>query len=158
MTTFRRRTAVAALLLVPALSACQFQTDHVYQPGVGVNDRSGAVNVLNSTVVSETDGTGVFAGTLVNTDNTKRDTLVSVQVGGGESVDSGAALPAGGLVNFATAHKQVVLSGDDIKQGGYVDLTFTFANGQSTTVHTPVVAPTNEFSDVKVPGSSGAKH
>ena len=45
----QRRAAIAALLLAPALTACGFneQTDQVYQPAVGVNDRSDNVYVLN---------------------------------------------------------------------------------------------------------------
>ena len=46
----QRRVAIAALLLAPALTACGFseQTDQVYQPAVGVNDRSDTVYVLSA--------------------------------------------------------------------------------------------------------------
>jgi len=59
----RRSIASAAVLLtVPALSACGVsfgaQTDQVYNPSVGVDDRSGAVDVLNALVVSGANGSG----------------------------------------------------------------------------------------------------
>ena len=68
----QRRLAIAALLLVPALASCGFnaQTDQVYQAAVGINDRSGEVDILNALIVSGEDGSGTFAGTLVNKDTT----------------------------------------------------------------------------------------
>jgi len=69
LTPVRRRLAALALvLLVPSLGACGFgyQTDKVYQPAVGVNNRSGAVAVLGAVVVSGSDGSGTFVTSLVN--------------------------------------------------------------------------------------------
>ena len=58
----RRRIAAASLvLLVPVLAACsssEYQTDQVYQPGVGVNERSGTVDVLGAVVVRTSEGEG----------------------------------------------------------------------------------------------------
>ena len=69
LTPVRRRLAALALvLLVPGLGACQYQTDQVYQPGVGVNNRDGTVDVLGAVVVSSTDGKGTFVASLVNQD------------------------------------------------------------------------------------------
>jgi hypothetical protein len=61
----RRRLATAALLLaVPALSSCSVsfgaQTDQVYNPSAGVDDRSGSVDVLNALVVSGAAGSGTW--------------------------------------------------------------------------------------------------
>ena len=80
-TTSRRIAAFAVLLAVPTLSSCgvnfSAQTDQVYTPAEGVNDRSGDVDVLNALVVADTDGTGRFiAGLANNTD--KEETLTGI--------------------------------------------------------------------------------
>jgi hypothetical protein len=148
MSTVRRRVATAALvLLVPMLAACGFgaQTDQVYQAAAGTNDRDGVVDVLNALVVSDTDGQGTFAGTLVNKGTTK-DTLVSVtDASGTVAVD----VPAGQAVNLAT-EGQVRLQGSDIKAGNFVSLTLQFAGGQTTELAVPVVAHTGDYVDVPV--------
>jgi copper(I)-binding protein len=148
MSPVRRRVAVAALvLLVPILAACGFgaQTDQVYQAGAGVNNRDGAVDVLNALIVSDTDGQGTFAGTLVNK-GTTNDTLVSMSSSSGQvSVE----VPAGQAVNLATDGKVRVQS-DDIEPGNFVSLTLQFASGQSTEVDVPVVSHSGDYADVPV--------
>ena len=77
LTSARRRlAAVALVLLVPLLGACGFgyQTDQVYQPSVGVNDRDGTVDVLGAVVVSSADGQGTFVASLVNKDQSRSPT------------------------------------------------------------------------------------
>ena len=70
----RRLAALAMVLLVPLLGACGFgyQTDQVYQPGVGVNNRAGTVDVLGAVVVSASDGEGTFVASLANKDIEER--------------------------------------------------------------------------------------
>ncbi len=103
-----RRVAIAALLLAPALTACGFneQTDQVYQPAVGVNDRSASVYVLNAVVVSGVDGSGTFAGTLVNTDTTADDTLDSVSGSGITDSPGTVDVPAGGNARLADERRR----------------------------------------------------
>lgn len=152
----RRRAAVAALLLVPALSACGFnvQTDQVYQPAEGVNERSGEVDVLNALVVSAEDGSGTFAGSLANGDQADADELTSITGQGLEiELDEPVEIPAAGLVNFAE-EGNVAVTGDDVLAGGFVTLTFTFSSGQSTTVKMPVVVHGGDYADVPVPSDS----
>lgn len=150
----QRRVAIAALLLAPALTACGFnvQTDQVYQPAVGVNDRSGAVDVLNAVIVSGEDGSGTFAGTLVNT-GTEADRLDSVSGPGITASRRTIDIPAGGNA-FLAESGQVTLQGDDIEPGAFVELTLSFGNGQTTTVKAPVVAAADDFADVPLPKST----
>jgi copper(I)-binding protein len=148
MSTVRRRVAAAALvLLVPMLAACGFgaQTDQVYQAAAGSNNRDGVVDVLNALIVSDTDGQGTFAGTLVNK-GTSKDTLVSV-TGATGTVD--VDVPAGQAVNLAT-EGQVRLQSDDIKPGDYVTLTLQFSSGQTTEIAVPVMAHSGDYADVPV--------
>lgn len=150
----QRRTAIAALLLAPALTACgfNFQTDQVYQPSVGVNDRSGSVDILNALVVSGTDGSGTFAGTLVNGDPTEDDRLDSVTGPDVTTSKSVIPVPAGGTALLAKTG-QVTVEGADVEPGTFVELTFSFASGQTTTVKVPVVAATGDYADVPLPDS-----
>ncbi len=87
LTPVRRRLAtLAVVLLVPGLSACTYQTDQVYQAGVGVNDRDGTVDVLGAVVVASDDGRGTFVTSLVNNDLEEPQTLTGVT-----TADSGDA-------------------------------------------------------------------
>ena len=102
--TRRRLAAVAMVLLVPVLGACGFgyQTDQVYQPGVGVNNRTGSVDILGAVVVSSLEGEGTFVASMVNKDTKNDDTLVSVT---GDGLDVQLPAPvkiaADTLVNLA---------------------------------------------------------
>ena len=148
----QRRVAIAALLLAPALTACGFseQTDQVYQPAVGVNDRSDTVYVLNALVVSGTDGSGTFAGTLVNTDPTADDTLDTVTGSGITASQQTVDVPAGGNARLAESG-DVTLEGDGIVPGKFVRLTLGFSSGQTTTIKVPVVAAAGDYADVPLP-------
>lgn len=148
----RRLAAFAMVLLVPTLGACGFgyQTDQVYQPGVGVNDRSGQVDILGAVVVSSLNGEGTLVTTLVNGSDTKDATLVNVS--GTDLTASVAApvkVPAGGLVNLADAGA-VSVTGDTIKPGKFARLTLTFDGGQKTEINAPVVPYDGEFGDVRL--------
>ncbi len=154
----RRRAAavVATLLLVPALAACGFnvQTDQVYQPAEGVNDRSGQVDILNALVVSGTDGEGTFAGTLVNNSQTDGDELTQVTAKDAEvKMAEPVKIPAGDLVNLADSGT-VTVAGDPVVPGGYVTLIFSFANGQTTEVQVPVVTAQGDYAKVPLPGEN----
>jgi hypothetical protein len=153
----QRRVAIAALLLAPALAACGFneQTDQVYQPAVGINDRSGEVDILNALIVSGVDGSGTFAGTLVNKDQTTPDTLDSVTGPGITSRRVSVDVPAAGVARLAESG-DVAVKGSAIKPGTFVELTLAFSSGQSTTVKVPVVAATGDYVDVPLPGDATA--
>ncbi|WP_310962268.1 copper chaperone PCu(A)C [Nocardioides terrisoli] len=144
----RRLAGPALLLLIPLTAACGFgaQTDQVYQAAAGSNNRSGEVDILNAVVVSKTPGTGTFAGTLVNKNQTQADQLVSVS----DAVSNKTIkIPPAGAVNLATSGK-IRLSDPSIKAGGYVELTLQFASGQTTKINTPVFSNTAYFAKVPV--------
>ena len=128
------------VLLVPTLGACGFdyQTDQVYQPGVGVNNRDGSVDVLGAVVVSSTDGEGTFVASLVNKSDND-DTLESVT---GEDLQAQVSSPvevkADTLVNLADTGA-VSVTGENVEPGKFVRLTLQFEGGQKTEVNVPVV-------------------
>lgn len=152
---FQRRAAIASLLLLaPALGACGFsaQTDQVYQAAVGPDARDSDVDVLNAVVVTNGTGQGTFAGSLVNNTGTA-DAIENVTADAGVSILPGGALtiPAYGLVNLSNLLENgkipLVLDGDPVAAGGYVTLTFTFANADPVTIEAPVVDNTGVNED-----------
>ena len=159
----RRRLALAALpLAIPALSACTVnfdaQTDQPYNASVGVDDRSGEVDVLNALVVSGSPGSGTVIATLVNNDPDQADSLASVAGAGADSsvkVTFGGPtdIANGGLLNLATSGR-IAVRGDQVTPGGVVRLTFTFQRSKAITVNAPVVANTSEYSTVRLPTGS----
>jgi len=149
MSTLRRRIAAASLLvLAPVITACGFseQTDAVYQSSTGVNARTGQVWILNALVVTGTDGEGTFAGTLVNQSQSQSGQLVSVS---GATGTVHVVVPPASPVNLATKGK-IRISDPAIVPGGYVKLSFQFANGQTTQLNVPVVANEGDYADVPV--------
>jgi hypothetical protein len=159
-----RSIAVAAVLLAaPVLSSCGVsfgaQTDKPYNPAVGVDDRSGSVDVLNALIVSGDDGSGTVVAGLVNNDEQNADTLKSVTGSGDDAavkvqVSGPTTIPAGGLLNLAE-QGGVTATGPQVKAGTFVTLTFAFDRGQAITVDVPVVnnAVTGDYGDVKVPSA-----
>jgi hypothetical protein len=157
----RRSVAVVALVLaVPVVSSCGVgfneQTDQVYNPAAGVDDRSGSVNVLNALVVSGTDGSGTVIASLVNEDQTHSDTLQGVAGAGSDSslkVTPGGSttIPAGGVLNLATQGK-IFVRGTRVVPGNLVEITFSFDRARSVTLKAPVVSHDDPvYADVQVP-------
>jgi hypothetical protein len=148
----QRRVVIAALLLAPTLAACGFsaQTDQVYQPAVGIIDRSGTVDILNALIVSGEDGSGTFAGTLVNKSTTADDRLDSVTGPGITASRRTVALDPEGAANLGKTG-QIQVRGDGVVPGKYVELTLVFHSGQSTTVKVPVVPAGGDYADLPLP-------
>lgn len=146
------------VLLLPTLGACGFdyQTDQVYQPAVGVNDRSGAVNVFGAVVVSGSDGGGTFVASFVNTHPDKPAKLTSIS--GEDDVVVRIVKPVeiapDTLVNLAPLGA-VSVTGEPVSAGAFVRLTLEFDSGQKTEVNVPVVDKAEEFSEVS-PAISGS--
>lgn len=138
--------AAAALLLVPALAACGFneQTDAVYQASTGTNARNGDVWILNATIVSAKDGSGTFAGTLVNQTETDTVTLLSVT---GASTMPRIVVKPNRHVNLAKSGAVRIELGS-IAPGKFIELTFEFDNGETTKFKVPVVTHTGDYADV----------
>jgi hypothetical protein len=144
----RRLAAVATVLLIPSLGACEYQTDQVYQPGVGVNNREGTVDVLGAVVVSSTDGQGTFVASLVNQDLEKSNSLTGVT---GEDLEVQIAAPVElgpeTLVNLADTGA-VSVTGESVEPGSFARLTLEFESGQETEVNAPVVPYEDEYSEI----------
>jgi hypothetical protein len=157
----RRSIAVAAALLAAPLTAScgvnfDAQTDQPYNPAVGVNDRSGSVDVLNALVVSGTAGSGTVVATLVNNDQQRNDTLRTI---GGAGVDSSLTvkvtgnktIPADGVLNLGKTG-QATAQGKAISPGKFVRITFSFDRGQAITVDVPVVSAKNpDYANIRTP-------
>jgi hypothetical protein len=156
----RRSIAVAAALLAaPVMSSCGVnfgaQTDQVYNPAVGVNDRGGAVDVLNALVVSGKAGSGTVVATLVNNDQQHADSLKNVAGAGADSSITVQGDPtniaAGGLVNLATQGKYTV-RGRQVLPGRFVEITFSFDRGKAVTIQVPVVSSTDpDYAGIQTP-------
>jgi hypothetical protein len=153
----RRSIAVAALALAPVLSSCGFNepTDRVYTPGVGVNERDGQVDVLNALVVSGADGSGSLVATLSNNNSAEPDALVQV-AGSGEdaavrvTLDGPVEVSQGGSVSLSD-ETEISVEGEPVKPGAFIELTFTFEQGEPVTVQLPVVSRRGTYSDIPVP-------
>lgn len=138
-------------LLAPVLAACGFgaQTDQVYQAAQGVNDRSGTIEILNAAIVAATDGSGTFAGSLVNESDTAQ-TISNITAVDATPTGVNITIPGKTLVNLAnpvpgTNKPQLSFAGNGIKVGGDIRLIFTFSGGGSSMVDVPVVS--NDSSD-----------
>jgi hypothetical protein len=160
----RRCIAAATLLLAaPALSACGTsfgaQTDQVYNPARGTDNRSGMVDVLNALVVSGSDGSGAVVATLVNNDQLKGDSLKAVAGAGADSgitVTPGGTtdIPADGLLNLATSGS-IGARGKAIVPGAFVRLRFSFDRAEAVTLDVPVVSADDpDYKGVKLPSGS----
>jgi hypothetical protein len=164
-TPVRRRlprvvAAASLVLLVPTLGACgfNFQTDKVYQPSVGVNDRSGTVDVLGAVIVSGVDGQGTLVASLSNKSQTKSATLTSVS-----AADTSAGITAriakpvevgpGLLVNLAD-QGAISLTGAGITPGPFINLVLQFDSGQEVDVDVPVVPQSGYYADITPAGAS----
>lgn len=138
------------------MTACGFniQTDQIYQPGVGVENRSGTVDVLAAVVVSAKDGTGTFVATLVNNDQDKAITLERVQARDlNAQLAEPIEIPADGLVNMADLGA-IEITGSDVAAGGFARVTLEFSNGQDATVNAPIVSDAGDYADVTLAGGS----
>jgi hypothetical protein len=152
----------------PVLVACgagfDAQTNQVYQPAVGVNDRSGDIFVINALVVTDGSGAGTVVAALINeTDET--DTLVSVvasstsgaplessDLGGGIELppDQSVQLADEGISVSGTAAAGEPGSQEEggVTAGSFVVLQFQFEQAAVVTVEAPVVIDGTEHQDV----------
>lgn len=165
----RVRTVVLVASAPVALGGCvattnfDAQTDQIYSAADGANDRSGSVDVLNALVVSEEPGTGRVIAGLVNNEALQPDELTGVRGVGDSaeltvSVDEGETeIPASGLLQLADDGSAVVsVSGDPelVAPGGYVELAFSFAEGEEIEIDVPVLPPGTDYTEVELPTPS----
>jgi hypothetical protein len=151
--------AAGALALATVLSSCGFDysTDRVYTPGAGTNDRDGQVDVLAAVVVSAQEGSGTFIASFSNNDPTNTATVSSI-AGAGDDASiqvkdfQPIQVDAGGLVNLAT-DGGVVLEGDQVASGAFLDLEIGFGDGTSEQLHVPVYPPCHEYEGLDTSGT-----
>lgn len=150
--------------VAPVLASCSFgtsnfdaQTNQYYTPAEGVNERSGGVDVLNALIVSDEAGRGRFIAGLVNNSDLTDDVLTGVQ-GAGEAADVQGSLEApievvaDGFVQLNNEGEEpVVLEGDSIVPGRFVEVTISFQEADAVTVKLPVVTAEDDFEDVELP-------
>jgi hypothetical protein len=161
--------AGAALGVAPALASCSLgtsnfdaQTNQFYTPAEGVNERSGGVDVLNALVVAEEPGRGRFIAGLVNNSDTTDDALTQVQGAGDSSEVKGSLetpidIVRDGFVQLADKGEEpVVLEGEQIVPGTFVELTITFEEADPVTVELPVVAAEDDYADVEIPSGEAS--
>ena len=165
-TTSRRLAAAAVLLALPALSSCgvnfKAQTDQVYTPAEGVNNRDGNMDVLNALIVSDSEGTGRFVAGFSN--NTDQESTLTAVTGLGVdqqiefTLDDGDfTVPGYGFLQLADPDSgMVTASGDPIKAGYFVDVELQFSDSDPVEVQVPVVPPGEDFTDVPLPTPSSS--
>ncbi len=156
--------AAIALLAVPALSACgtnfDAQTDQIYTPADGTNERDGSVDVLNALIVSESAGSGRLIAALVNNDSSEADALQIVE-GVGDSAEVVFAIeggetdiPAGGALQLADDDAAMVVatgSEEVLAPGRFVRVSLTFENGEAAELDVPVLSPGETYDEVELP-------
>jgi hypothetical protein len=155
----RTTVALATAAMALGLSSCSFDhpTDMVYNPGIGVNDQSSSVDVLNALVVKGSDFStaGALVTTLVNNDEQNDDQLTGIEVGAEDqgaqvTLDGSIAVPGGELVDLS--EEGVEVSGEGVEDGAFITLTYTFANAEAVTVDVPVVVQgEGYYEDVETP-------
>lgn len=151
MRTLRRPLATAAAVAVAALTlgACSdtnfgAQTNQPYQPGIGANYR-GDVDVLNTLLVANPDGTAtVSAGVVNQADSEDAITeVVATTLSGapltveGPSTDVDLTSKAGLPLGREGGDAVYVVS--DAPIGQYVRLTISFDSAADATIEAPVV-------------------
>lgn len=164
MTSVRRRRLSAATLAAIAgltLSACgtgfDAQTNKVYQPAAGANER-GDVESHNTLLVGNSGGSATLSAAVVNTlDDDQTLTGVEVTNEDGDSLTVRSPkialpLPSGKLVSLGSVDAggvYVVTAGAE--PGDYVKVTLSFSDSGPLTIQTPVIARSDsaaEYEDV----------
>lgn len=167
MSSVRRRRFVAAAfaaVAVLALSACGFgeQTNQQYQAAIGANHR-GPIDVLNTLLVANDDGSATLAAVVVNHTGTAqslstvtvttlddkplpvRSTKILLPLPKDGSANIGVASDAGGFRVTQGA-----------KPGYYVKITLSFTDAMPVTIEAPVVARTPAYDSVTGNGDPAA--
>jgi len=147
-----RLVAGALVLAAPVLTSCGFEkaTDQVYVPAAQTNDRSSAdIDVLAGSVVAAQPNSGTVVATFVS--KTLEDLSLESVEGAGESsdlvigpVESPIDIPPRGHVNLADDAPGITVQGD-FGAGDFVDLAFTFSNGETITFGVPVLFGCQEW-------------
>ena len=147
--------ALAGLLVVGALSGCgtglDAQTNAIYDPGDGVNERGGGVDVLNALLVANPDGTGTVSAALLNNGEEADElTGVSVSVDGEELTVDDSGLPVelpSSPRDPLNIEDEAALYVDDVEAGFFVTLSLQFQNAAPVEIEVPIVERGDEPSN-----------
>ena len=139
----------AALTGAFVLTGCTTGFDaevlYVYDAGVGVNDRSGDVYVLNALVVDNGDGSGTLSVSLLEKTG-EGDQLVGVEAATVEGEPIEVSLNAdplelcGEQLAVVGANAEVTLTGDNFAAGDMVQMVFTFRDAEPIRMQVPVMS------------------
>jgi len=159
-TVRRRRIAATALATTALLSlgACgtsfNAQTSKVYQAAVGADHR-GELDVMNTQLVANEDGSATLAASIVNNTKTKQQlqSITATTLSGEELQVSSATTPLElepdvGTIVGAVASPSIFAVTKGAEAGHYVRLTLTFSNAAPVTLEAPVVTRTAEYDQV----------
>lgn len=147
--------ALAGLLVSGALSGCgtgmDAQTNAIYDPGDGINERGGGVDVLNALLVANPDGTGTLSAAFLNNGQEADElTQVAVSVDGEELTVDGDGLP----VELPPSPREplniedeAALYVEDVEAGYFVTLSLQFQNAAPVQIEVPVVERGDEPSN-----------
>ncbi len=139
--------ALAGLLAVGVLSGCgtgmDAQTNAIYDPGDGVNERGGGVDVLNALLVANPDGTGTVSTALLNSSEEADElTAVTASVDGEKLRIDGDGLPVAlppSPIDPLNLEDEAVLYVQDVEAGYFITLTMTFQQAEPVDIDIPVV-------------------
>ena len=149
-------TAATVALITGGLSSCGFDyaTDRDYTPAVGINDRSGVVQVHGAVVVSTEPGSGTFIASLSNSSPDQEASMTEVGLIEGDAPAPAEFEPVlikpGGLVNLAEPPANIELTGE-FAAGDFVEIAVGFDNGETVELEIPVVENRGYYADLDGP-------
>ena len=168
VTTWQRSLAgciavIAIALVAGCSSSFKAQTEQIYQPAIGSDNREGDVYVLDALVVSDGTGLGTIAAGLVNEVVRRGDALVGVRADSpagnqvrGMILTQQVRLPSLQLVQLADSGDVILSANKPLDVGGSITVTFTFRNAAPITLDLPIVKNTGDFAHVPVPTPSAS--
>ena len=152
---------VAGMLTVGCSSSFDAQTNQIYQPAIGSDNRHHDVYVLDALVVTDGTNLGTISAGLVNEVVHRGDALIRVTA---DSADGNRVhgmirggqvrLPSQQLVQLADTGDVTLSAAKPLNIGGSITVTFTFRNAAPVTLDLPIVKNTGDFIHVPVPTPS----
>lgn len=150
--------AVAAATAAVVLSGCSntnfsAQTNQQYQAAVGANV-TGEVDVLNTLLVANPDGTATISAGLVNHEaDEDAVTGISAQTLSGENlpvtvVEDGVTLPFDRLAPLGREGEPGIYTVSGAQVGQYVRLIVSFENAPESTIEAPVVVRAEMYDEI----------
>ena len=155
-------------LTLPLVAGCASgfgaATNRIYQPGPGLESRSGDVYVINAVIVTNGTGNGTLVAALINqvrpgdalvSTTAKTSTGKTLKVTGG----SGIVLPyqtSVQLNDLASGGFGGIRLTGTLQAGTVATLRFTFRHAAPVTLDVPIVTQTDQFKNVNVSSNLGA--